>query len=138
MSGTTMNTGQKGDIAETRAIAELVELGYRVSVPTSGHCPYDLVLDTDDELLKIQVKHATLRDDERMRRCSLKRSNPNATETNDSYYGANEVDAYLVFCPEKETLYWIDFDDAPAANVVLRFESSVDHPDIRWADEYEL
>ena len=133
-----MNTGQKGDIAETRAIAELVELGYRVSVPTSGHCPYDLVLDTDDELLKIQVKHATLRDDERMLRCSLKRSNPNATGTNDSYYGANEVDAYLIFCPEKERLYWIDFDDAPAANIVLRFESSVDHPDIRWADEYEL
>jgi hypothetical protein len=37
-----------------------------------------------------------------------------------------------------ETLYWVNFDDAPDANIVLRFESPIDHPDIRWADEYEL
>lgn len=133
-----MDTMQKGDIAETQAVAELVKQGYTVSIPVSGHCPYDLVLDKDGELWRVQVKHAMLRENGHKLRCSLKRSNPNANGTNDSYYTENEVDVYLIYCPEKDTLYWVDFDDAPDANIVLRFESSIDHPGIRWAEEYEL
>jgi len=133
-----MNTSQNGDIAETQAVAELVKQGYLVSVPTSGHCPYDLVLDKNGELLRVQVKHAMLREEGNKLRCSLKRSNPNANGTNDSYYTNDEIDAYLIYCPQKDTLYWIDFDDAPDANIVLRFESSIDHPEIRWAEDYEM
>ncbi|EMA51615.1 group I intron-associated PD-(D/E)XK endonuclease [Halococcus thailandensis] len=132
-----MDTIQKGDIAEMQAIATFVKRGHMVSVPVSDHCPYDFVLE-DDGLWRVQVKYARLRDEGRKLRCSLKRSNPNANGTNDSYYSADEIDAYVIYCPGTESLYWVDFDDAPDANIVLRFESSTDHPDIRWAEEYEL
>jgi hypothetical protein len=94
-----MDTIRKGDIAETQAIATFVKRGHMVSVPVSDHCPYDFVLEDSDDLHRIQVKYARLRDDGRKLRCSLKRSNPNANGTNDSYYSPDEIDAYVIYCP---------------------------------------
>ena len=133
-----MDSIQKGDIAETQAVAELVKRGYAVSTPVSDHCPYDLVLDREGELQRVQVKHALFGEERNELRCSLKRSNPNASGTNDSYYTEDEIDAYLLYCRKNDSLYWIDFEDAPNSRIVLRFDSATDHPRIRWAEEYEL
>lgn len=131
-----MDTSRKGDIAETEAVAALVRRRYTVSVPVSDHCPYDFVLDRDSELLKVRVKHATFSDGKV--ECHLKRSNPNARESNDSYDTGSEIDVYLLYCGEKDALYWIDFDDSPSSRIVLRTESKIDHPNIRWAKDYEM
>ncbi len=53
-----MDTKLKGDIAEQAVILEALKKGWDVSVPIGDRLPYDLVLDVEGTLLKIQVKSA--------------------------------------------------------------------------------
>ena len=52
------NTKLKGDIAEQRVILEALKRNWGVSIPVGDRLPYDLVMDVDGTLLKIQVKSA--------------------------------------------------------------------------------
>ena len=38
-------TSRKGQIAESRIIAALVEFGIPVAIPIQADCPYDLIMD---------------------------------------------------------------------------------------------
>lgn len=51
------NTNRKGDIAELAVAKKFLELGYWVSLPFGDDAPYDLIIDMNNELKKIQVKH---------------------------------------------------------------------------------
>ena len=53
-----MNTKLKGDIAEQAAILQAMKLGWGVSRPIGDRLPYDLVLDVEGMLVKVQVKSA--------------------------------------------------------------------------------
>jgi PD-(D/E)XK endonuclease len=50
---------QKGDLAELMIAADLRSQGHRVAFPFGEDAPYDLVVDRDDRLERVQVKHAT-------------------------------------------------------------------------------
>ncbi|MDW3647252.1 MAG: group I intron-associated PD-(D/E)XK endonuclease [Bacteroidia bacterium] len=52
------NTKLKGDIAEQRLILEALKRGWGVSIPLGDRLPYDLILDINSTLLKIQIKSA--------------------------------------------------------------------------------
>lgn len=58
----------KGAQTELQVITYLHGLGYDVSIPFGDNARYDIILDTGQELLKIQIKTASL-----------------ATDTNDTY-----------------------------------------------------
>lgn len=52
------HTKTKGDIGLTKVIADLTEKGYDVFAPIGGeHLPYDLIINANNKLLKIQVKY---------------------------------------------------------------------------------
>lgn len=53
-----MDTKLKADIAEAATIAALLKRGFRVLKPVGDRLPYDLALDVNGKLLKIQVKSA--------------------------------------------------------------------------------
>lgn len=50
-----MDTNIIGAITELKCITYFLELGYTVSVPKNP-CRYDFILDTGEQLLKVQVK----------------------------------------------------------------------------------
>lgn len=52
-------TTNQGDIGEARAIYEYIKLGYVVSKPLNDKAKYDLIIDKDEKLLKVQVKTAS-------------------------------------------------------------------------------
>ena len=56
-----MDTKLKADIAESAVITELLKRGFRVLKPIGDRLPYDLALDINGKLLKVQVKSAWLR-----------------------------------------------------------------------------
>jgi len=58
-----MDTISKGRAAEAAVLAALMEAGFPVLVPFSGAAPYDLVVDCNDRLLKVQVKAGRVRGD---------------------------------------------------------------------------
>ena len=51
-----MNTKQQGDIGVAKAIYFYTALGYTVSIPNTDNSKYDLVIDKDKKLKKVQVK----------------------------------------------------------------------------------
>ena len=57
MSANTHHTKLKGDIAVAAVILDLTKKGYIISEPMSENAPYDLICDTGNKLLKIQVKY---------------------------------------------------------------------------------
>jgi len=47
---------EQGDIGEARAIYEYTKLGYNVSIPLSNGLKYDLIVDINNKLFKVQCK----------------------------------------------------------------------------------
>ena len=50
-----MDTNLTGTITELKCMTYFMEMGYTVSIPQNP-CRYDLIVDTGERLLKIQVK----------------------------------------------------------------------------------
>jgi len=55
-----MDTKLKADIAESAVVTELLKRGFRVLRPVGDRLPYDLAIDIEGKLAKIQVKYAWL------------------------------------------------------------------------------
>jgi hypothetical protein len=53
-----MDTKLKADIAEAAVVTALLKRGFKVLKPIGDRLPYDLALDVNGKLLKIQVKSA--------------------------------------------------------------------------------
>jgi hypothetical protein len=132
------STTQKGDTAETAILASLTEFGHVVSVPFAGAASYDLVADLEGELVRVQVKHGRITGDHV--EVSLRRTNPNHNEYVESYYRADEIDTYAIYAPEIDRSFWLPFEEAPGSSLRIRYrgQPDIDHPSIRWADDYAL
>lgn len=50
-------TQRKGDTAVAQAIATFTRLGYDVSLPITESAAYDLIIDTNPKLHKVQVRY---------------------------------------------------------------------------------
>jgi hypothetical protein len=131
-----MGVNLKGDVAEANAVARLIELGHIVSKPANDHAPYDIVVDNGDGFKAVQVKHAKLKNGSIT--ANLRRQSMSANGLKSSTYGGDEIDAYIIYCPTTNGVYWVDYDDAPDKSVTLRVESENDDSRIRWAEEYEV
>ena len=49
---------RKGDLAELKVAADLIDRGCRISIPFGEDCDYDLIADYDGRLHRVQVKYA--------------------------------------------------------------------------------
>jgi hypothetical protein len=54
------HTQRKGDCAVAKAIASFTLIGYDVLIPLTESAPYDLVIDKDGDLKRIQVKYTSV------------------------------------------------------------------------------
>ncbi len=50
---------KKGDLAELKVAADLIDRGCRLSIPFGEDCDYDLIADYEGRLHRVQVKHST-------------------------------------------------------------------------------
>ncbi len=48
---------QKGDLAELKVAADLIDRGCQISIPFSEDCDYDLIADKEGILHRVQVKY---------------------------------------------------------------------------------
>jgi len=53
-----MNSKSKGNIGETRFIYEFTKRGIQVSLPIGDNAPYDLIIDFNNKLYKVQIKYS--------------------------------------------------------------------------------
>ena len=54
-------TQRKGDIAVAQAISRFTKMGYDVSIPITESASYDLIVDINKELKKVQVRYSSVR-----------------------------------------------------------------------------
>ncbi|MGB9986702.1 group I intron-associated PD-(D/E)XK endonuclease [Salarchaeum japonicum] len=131
-----VNTKETGDVTETRLLHELVAAGYSVSVPFGDNDPYDLVVDTGDEFVRVQCKTGWL-EDGRIRFKTASKTTENGKATTTDYDG--KIDAFMVRCKDTESVYWVPVEDAGRKNTYLRVEDAdIDHPSINWASGFEF
>ena len=91
-----LTTQQKGITTEMFVAARLLQLGYNVSQPFCQDSKYDLIVDVNNKLYRLQVKTARLINDSTIIfNC---RSTTKNSQTNKSrYYQENEIDYFATY-----------------------------------------
>lgn len=129
-----MNTKQVGDVTEVRILAKLVAEGYSVSIPYGDDDPYDLLVDSETLIRKVQCKTGWVEDDVIRFKTASKTTTDGAVTMVD--YG-DEIDAFAVYCDDRSEFYWVPVDEAGSKSTYLRLtEPKIDHPHVNRASEF--
>ena len=134
-----MDTKSKGELSEAKVVAKLMELGYTVSEPRGEYCRYDLIVD-DGDLQRIQVKTGRVRD--KCVRFNTSDTRSNRTGSRKRFYTKEDIEAFVVYCPDNNQFYWIPIEDAPKHEMRLRIEESDSvygsYGNTNWAESYQI
>ena len=130
------NSKAKGDVSEGFVIAQLLKLGYALSIPFGDNQRYDLIVDDGERLWRAQVKTARLRDG-----CLVFNTTSQNVLTGARRGYRGEIDLFLAYSPDTERVYCVLIEAAGATEMWLR----VDPPayearrrTAKWARDYEL
>ena len=88
-------TNQKGNLTELQVITAIYELGYDVSIPYGNNARYDLIMDINGKLFRVQVK--TCQVDTTGISFSCRSTHKGVHNTTYQYYTAEEVDYFATF-----------------------------------------
>ena len=98
-----MDTKLKADIAEAAVITALLKRGFRVLRPVGDRLPYDLALDIDGKLLRIQVKSAWFYNGSYT--VDSRRTKTNRREMIRKRYGEDDFDFAIIYIQELNIFY---------------------------------
>jgi hypothetical protein len=126
-----------GHRTEGAIFKELIIRGYAVLEPCGVNQRYDLVIEQDDGFLRCQVKTGRLTHGAIEFRTTSIRTNTKGAITR-GY--VDEVDFFLVHCPEIGGVYAIPVKKAPKFRMHLRVAPCSNNQDtgVHWAKDYEL
>lgn len=130
------NSKDRGDETEAVILQKLISTGHSVSVPFGDNDKYDLIVDTGEQLLRVQCKNGWQTSKGTLRFNTHSQTTKDGEYHETTYHG--EIDAFVVRNPEDDALYWIDIEEAPAVKMELRVDAKIDHPSINWANEYRF
>lgn len=100
-----MDTKLKSDIAESAVITELLKRGFRVLKPIGDRLPYDLALDLNGKLLRIQVKSAWFVRSEGAHIVDVRRTKTNRRKMLRSWYDSTDFDFAILFLEDCHVFY---------------------------------
>lgn len=93
-----LTSKQKGNLTELQVITYLYSLGYQCSLPYGENSRYDLIADINGKLIKIQVKTASLKDNNSDAiEFSCRSSRINSTGTVNTRYNKDQIDYFATF-----------------------------------------
>jgi hypothetical protein len=133
-----MHSKSVGELSEQFIIANLLKLGLVVSKLIGDNQPYDLIIDFNRRLFKVQIKTGTLENGVVKFKAVRSRINTNQHFLN--HYTAEEVDLFMIYCIELDKCYFVPFEICPAFNVFLRIDDTKNSQakNIRFAKEFEF
>ncbi len=100
-----MDTKLKADIAESAVVTALLKRGFRVLKPVGDRLPYDLALDVNGKLLRLQVKSAWYYNGSYT--VDTRRTKTNRRRMLRVRYDENDFDFAIVYIERLETFYVI-------------------------------
>lgn len=98
----------RGDLVELRCITDFQKRGYYCSIPFSGSCRYDVVVDINNKLYRIQCKSSSEHLDEGTLIMNATRSTTNTKQTNRYSYTKEEIDFFFTYWKEYSFLIPIE------------------------------
>jgi hypothetical protein len=105
-----MDTKLKGDIAEQAVVLYALKQGWGVLQPVGDRLPYDLALDIQGFLIKIQVKSAWFDDKRGNYVVDTRRTKTNRRRMLRETYAVNDFDFAVIFIQELEIFYVMPSD----------------------------
>jgi hypothetical protein len=135
LSSHPVDVGQR---SEAVILAELIKRGHRVLIPYGTNHRYDLVINVGGRFLRAQCKTGRLREGViRFNTASVRVNTRRAFVTP---YDADQIDLFLIYCPETDRVYALDIGDAAAGHGGLRVSPAANGQAkrIRWAADHEL
>lgn len=124
----------KGTITELECASYLMKLGYAVSTPLGDTCPYDLIVDINHRLYKIQCKTSTCNEETIVIDCTTNINTRTRLETHT--YSHEDVDFFATFYNNK--CYLVPFDEVSRIFVLrLSYPKNHQRQSIHWAEDYE-
>lgn len=91
-----MDKKTKGNIAEQKVILEFIKRNVTVSVPLGDNDSYDLIVDINNKLYKIQVKSAYLSNKNIVESSGPRRTLTNRKECKYRWYSDDEFDFAMI------------------------------------------
>ena len=134
-----LTPSQKGAVAEAAITTAALELGYTVLRPLCEGRRYDLVVDLDPRLLRVQCKLARRLDGVLAMDVKTSRYTPHGYVS--TCYTPDEVDAVAAYSPELACCYLLPIREILGRRAVyLRLTATKNNQSdgIRWARDYEF
>ncbi|HTE58137.1 MAG TPA: group I intron-associated PD-(D/E)XK endonuclease [Verrucomicrobiae bacterium] len=117
-----MHTKQKGDLAVANAIQYYMTNGYEVCLPIGDKRPYDLVIEVEGVLKRVQVKYAGFYNGIQQHKVALRITGGNQSFSTTKKYLDNDFDELFVYTASgrKFVLAW--------DKITARNELNIEHP----------
>jgi len=112
-----MHPADKGTLTELLLATRLLETGYSVSKPFGDNQRYDLILDDNGSLLRVQCKTARLRNGVVVFNT---RSSSKFTNNGKDRHYRGEIELFGVYCPDNQGYYLVPVDTVGVHNGCLR------------------
>jgi PD-(D/E)XK endonuclease len=127
-----------GERSEAIIFAELVKRGHQVLIPYGTNHRYDIVIDVGDRFLRAQCKTGRLRQGSILFNTASTRVNTRRSFS--TPYDADQIDLFLIYCPDTDRVYAVGVDEVPSGHGFLRVDPTANGQAkrIRWAADHEL
>jgi hypothetical protein len=117
-------TKQKGDVAELMVAADLRRRGYKLLIPFGEECDYDLVIERDDRLERVQVKYSES-DGEVVRVRCRSHSLTNGKIRRTKHYTAQTIDWLAVYDLTTDRCYYVPSSELGSGRSVVHLRLSL-------------
>jgi hypothetical protein len=135
------NTAKKGEITESMVLARLVQLGYSCLIPWGHDHRYDIAIDFDGKLVRIQCKtaHYTEKSGSLQFNTAITYARVGGKPHIVKGY-KEEADYFGVYSPDTGKVYLVPVEDTPDLTAQLRLHApkNSQQKGIRWAKDYEI
>jgi hypothetical protein len=116
-------------------LSTLLQAGRRPLLPFGDGHPYDLAVDQDGELRRVQCKTG------RLVRGAVVFATTRYTGRKHRTYQEHEIDYFGVYCPDTDAVYLVPIEDVgPHTSAYLRVEPARNNQTkgVRWAVDYQV
>jgi hypothetical protein len=134
------NTAKKGEVTESVILARLVQLGYECLIPWGHDHRYDIAIDDDGRLVRIQCK--TAREEQGYLEFNTAITYARVggkPHVRKGYQG--EADYFGVYSPETGKIYLVPVEEVPICSIGrLRLNPTKNNQQkgVKWAKDYEI
>ena len=114
-----LSTQFKGDITELLVGAYFLNLGYIVSKPLTQDSKYDLIIDINHKLIRLQVKTSRLNEKAtsgKSIKFNCRSTTNNVRECKQRYYSSEDVDYFATYW--EGNVYLIPVDECSAEKIL--------------------